>query len=469
MNTKAGRPNILWICTDQQRFDTVGALGNPYIHTPNVDRLVAEGMAFRYAFCQSPICTPSRASFLTGMYPSTVHGCMNGNDVWADAAPLVTKLLADSGYDCGLAGKLHLAGAASRIEPRGDDGYRVFHWSHDSRDLWPREHAYANWVRSKGAELGQLRQHPEKIPAELHQTTWCADMAIEFMAQQREQPWLMSVNVFDPHGPFDPPQSYLNRYSPDNLPAPLSGEDDHAAHAGLGPVDGFGTGTVSADRLREIQAAYYAMITLIDDNVGRMLDALEHTQQRENTIVIFMSDHGEMLGDHGLLAKGCRFYEGLVRVPLIISWAGHFASGVVSDALVELTDIAPTLLEVAGTPAPERMQGRSLAPILSGTADPHTHRDSVRCEYYRALNPDAPGREEFTGTYATMIRDRRYKLAAYHDRDVGELFDLQADPGEFENRWEDRNYEDVRFDLMKQSFDALALAVDVGSKQVVQF
>ena len=295
-------------------------------------------------------------------------------------------------------------------------------------------------------------------------------MAIEFMAQQREQPWLMSVNVFDPHGPFDPPQSHLNRYHRDNMPAPLSRKNDPTAHARLGPVDGFGAGTtVSVNRLQEIQAAYYAMITLIDDNVGRMLDALEHTQQCENTIVIFMSNHGEMLGDHGLLAKGCRFYEGLVRVPLIISWAGHFASGVVSDALVELTDIAPTLLEVAGTPVPERIQGRSLAPILGGTADPHTHRDLVRCEYYRALNPDAAGREVFTGTYATMIRDRCYKLAVYHDRDVGELFDLQADPGEFENRWENRNYGDVRFNLMKQSFDALALAVDVGSKQVVQF
>ena len=146
------RPNILWICTDQQRYDTIGALGNEHIRTPNIDRLVGEGTAFTHAFCQSPICTPSRASFLTGMYPSSVHGCTNGNAYWAGTAPLVTKLLADAAsYDCGLAGKLHLAGAHGRIEPRGSDGYRVFHWSHDSRDQWPEGHAYADWVRAPKA------------------------------------------------------------------------------------------------------------------------------------------------------------------------------------------------------------------------------------------------------------------------------------------------------------------------------
>ena len=128
------KPNILWICTDQQRFDTIASLENPHIRTPRIDGLVASGLAFTHAYCQSPICTPSRSSFLTGMYPSSVHGCANGNDYWDDSAPLVTRLLADAGYDCGLAGKLHLAGAHGRVEPRGDDGYRVFKWSHDPRD-----------------------------------------------------------------------------------------------------------------------------------------------------------------------------------------------------------------------------------------------------------------------------------------------------------------------------------------------
>ena len=211
------------------------------------------------------------------------------------------------------------------------------------------------------------------------------------------------------------------------------------------------------------------MIELIDHNVGRMLSALEENGQRDRTIVVFMSDHGEMLGDHGLLLKGCRFYEGLVRVPLILSWPGKFREGIVSDALVELTDVAPTLLQAADIPAPESMQGRSLLALLGGEVSPGRHRESVRCEYYRALNPNVEGRNEFRGSYATMIRDRRYKLVTYHGRTSGELFDLHEDPGEFDNRWDDDDLSDVRFRLLKESFDALALSVDVGPKQVMAF
>lgn len=460
------RPNILWICTDQQRYDTIHALGNEHIATPNIDRLVAEGTAFNHAFCQSPICTPSRASFLTGMYPSSVHGSSNGNDYWSEAAPLVTKLLADEAeYDCGLAGKLHLAGAHGRIEPRSNDGYRVFHWSHDSRDQWPEGHAYADWVRKEGHVLAELREDTASLPPELHQTTWCADRAIDFICEKREYPWLMSVNIFDPHSPFDPPREYLERYDPGMLPDPLWSDKDPLAHEMLGPVDG--ATSIDLDQAKEVLAAYYAMIELIDDNVGRMLQTLEESGQREDTLVIFTSDHGELVGDHQLVGKGCRFYESLVRVPLICSWPGQVREGVICDALVELVDIAPTLLELAGVPLPERMQGRSLWPLLTGAAA--EHRDFVRSEYYRALNPDAPGREHLQGTYATMIRDRRYKLVVYHDRDIGELFDLEIDPGEFDNLWTDPAYADLRFTLLKRNFDALAHAVDIGPKQVTQF
>ena len=460
------RPNILWICTDQQRYDTIRALGNEHINTPHIDRLVAEGTAFTHAFCQSPICTPSRASFLTGMYPSSGHGCCNGNDYWAGAAPLVTQLLADGkDYDCGLAGKLHLAGAAGRIEPRGDDGYRVFHWSHDSRDLWPKGHAYAAWVHQKGPVLAELREDTARLPPTLHQTAWCADMAIDFMNEERSDPWLMSVNMFDPHSPFDPPQEYLDRYDPALLPDPLWSDEDPVAHAKLGPLDG--AASIDLPRAKEVLAAYYAMIELIDDNVGRMLAALEESGQRENTLVIFTSDHGELAGDHQLVGKGCRFYECLVRVPLVCSWPGMVREGAVSAALVELIDIAPTLLELAGVEAPQRMQGRSLWPLLTGAAS--EHREYVRCEYYRALNPDAPGREHLQGNYATMIRDRRHKLVCYHDRTAGELFDLEADPGEFDNLWDDPASADLRFGLLQENFAALARAVDIGPRQVTTF
>jgi arylsulfatase A-like enzyme len=499
----ATRPNILWICTDQQRYDTIGALGNPHVHTPHIDRLVREGVAFTHAHCQAPICTPSRASFLTGLYPSTMHACMNGNDEWAEAAPLVTKLLADAGYDGGLSGKLHLSAASGRIERRAPewDGYRVFQWSHDPVDRWPAGHAYADWLRGKGYVLGDLRKNPAEVPPELHQTTWCTNVALEFITQQRppETPWFFSLNCFDPHPPFDPPAEYLRRFEPAAMPGPLFRDSDLAAQAAIAAAGvNFQTPVRRPEEFaaRRIQAAYYAMIEQIDDNVGRLLDALERTGQRDTTLIIFTSDHGEALGDHGLLQKGCRFYEGLVRVPLIVSWSGDegrrtedegdssvlrppsfvaslagFRRGLASDALVELTDIVPTLLDVAGLKYPRRMHGRSLLPILTGRADPHHHRDLVRSEFYGALGPrdDPDDPYQRTGSYATMVRDRRHKLVVYHGAGTGELFDLEANPGEFQNCWAAPEAAAVKTDLLRRSLDAMAFAVDPGPPRTAGF
>ena len=462
-------PNVLWICTDQQRWDTIAALGNRHVSTPNIDRLAAGGTACTNAFCQAPICTPSRASFLTGCYPSTVHGCSNGNSHWAEAAPLVTSLLSDAGYCCGLAGKLHLAGAHGRIEPRPrDDGYSVFHWSHDPRDAWPAGHAYRDWVSEHGAQLGQIYAEHGYMPAELHQTTFCADKAIEFMEIAWTQPWLMSVNIFDPHAAFDPPADYLARYNPDDMPAPAYRDSDLAAQELLAGVD-FQTQARDPDSFdaRGKIAAYYAMIELIDHNVGRMLDALERSGQAGNTLVIFTSDHGEMLGDHGLLLKGCRFYEGLVHVPLILRWPGQIAAGTATDALVELTDLAPTLLDAAGLPVPEHIAGRSLLPLLRGATT--EHREQVRCEYYEALRSLRRNTSGWSDSRATMIRDRRYKLAVYHGHPVGELFDLQEDPHEHRNLWNEASHTELRFDLLRRCFDATAFAIDTGPEVTCRF
>ena len=460
------QPNILWLCTDQQRYDTIGALNNSHVRTPNIDQLVKEGVAFTHAFCQSPICTPSRASFLTGMYPSSVHACTNGNEYWADAAPLVTKILADAGYDGGLVGKFHLSGSMDRTEPRiPNDGYRFFEFSHAPRDSWPEGHDYADWVAEQGYNLSDLRKNPAAIPPELHQTSWCAAKSIEFIEQDRgDQPWFLSFNPYYPHPPFDPPQIYADRYQPENLPKPLFQETDLAAQAKLAGVD-FQSDVrrPEAFEAQAVIARYYAMIELVDDNIGHILDALERTGQRDNTLIIFTSDHGETLGDHGLLMKGCRFYEGLVRVPLIFSWPNHLEVGTISNALVELTDIAPTLLDICGLPQPERMQGQSLLPILKGKKI--EHRQSVRSEYYHTLMPGE--NNGFSGSYGTMLRTERYKLVVYHGHNLGELFDLANDPGEFINRWDDPDYQQVRFELLRQSFDQLALATDIGPKQIM--
>lgn len=475
-------PNILWICTDQQRYDTIGALGNPYVSTPNIDSLVEDGIAFTHAYCQSPICTPSRVSFLTGMYPSATHVNGNGNDYYPETYPLVTRTLSENGYDCGLIGKLHLASAYRRIEPRVDDGYRYWQYSHAPRDDWKKGHDYADWVRTKGAILGELTQNPEGVPVEFHQTTWCAEKTFEFIREQRDGPWLASVNIYDPHPPFNPPQAYREQFNPDEMPSPLFKESDLEQQRRLGQID-FQSKVRTPDELdirspilpqspnrkpnatpgtsdaKTLIAAYYAMIKLIDDQLGRILDVLAETGQRDNTVIVFTSDHGEMLGDHGLIQKGCRFYEGLVRVPLIFSFPENFVSGIKSDALVELVDKVPTLLELAGLEVPEGMHGRSLLPILQGKADVQDHREFVRCEYYDAL-------EMRDHTFATMYRDRRYKLVVYHGHDEGELYDLVDDPDEFNNLWDESDKQSIKLELLKRSFDSSMFAMDRGPERV---
>ena len=483
------RPNILWYCTDQQRFDTLGALGNPYVKTPMLDRLVRDGVAFTHAYCQSPVCTPSRSSFLTGMYPSRLHNTRNGNERFPDIPPLITKLIADSGYECGLVGKLHLQSAGFRTEPRIDDGYSYWKFSHGPRDDWPEGHDYAEWVRARGGDLDKLRLREERVPPELHQTTWASEMAIEFIRHNREHPWLLSVNTYDPHPPFIPPRAYADRFDPTTMPGPHFQESDLAQQMKLKELDFQGEVKRPEERdAKTIQARYYAMIAQIDDQLARILDTLDQTGQRKNSVIVFTADHGEALGDHGLLEKGCRFYEGLVRVPLIFSWPGHFQQYLRSDALVELLDITPTLLELAGLAVPDYVQGKSLLPILQGEASPDHHRDFVRCEYFDALestlagSPSGPlgqevsaGRErpsensfpDGVGTFATMYRDRRYKLVVYHGHNLGELYDLDHDPWEFDNLWDDPTHREIKNELIYASFDAhVLLTTDVGSRRI---
>jgi len=459
------RPNILWYCTDQQRFDTIGALGNPHVVTPHLDRLVGQGVAFTHTYCQSPICTPSRSSFMTGLYPSRVHNTRNGNESFPDWPPVITKLIAAAGYTCGLVGKFHLQSAGRRTEPRIDDGFSYWKFSHAPRDDWADGHDYADWVRAQGGDLNALRAGEERVPTELHQTTWASERAIDFIRQQHSGPWLLNVNIYDPHPPFIPPKAYADRFDPAQMPGPHFRESDLEQQRRLCNVDFQGHAQrPEENEARLHQARYYAMIAQIDDQFARLLDALDETGQRDHTVVVFTSDHGEALGDHGLLQKGCRFYEGLVRVPLIFAWPGQFHAGLCSDALVELLDLTSTLVEMTGMDPPPYMQGRSLLPILRGESPPDRLRDFVRCEYFDALDTHFTGG---SGTFATMYRDARYKLSVYHGHGLGELYDLQHDPWEFDNLWDDEASQPLKLQLLHASFDAhVLLTTDVGSRRI---
>lgn len=449
-------PNILWICPDMQRFDTIEGLNNDAIHTPNLRRLMAESVTFTHAYVQNPVCSPSRASFLTGRYPHTTGLRALGQRICPDEK-LVTKTLADAGYACGLSGKLHLSPTfGGRLEDRIDDGYSVFDWSHDLSKTWPGHNMWRVWLNEQGVKWPDAPKGRDAlawgvpIDPQYTQTAWCSDRAIQFIRGQKEfNPWLMSVNIYQPHAPYWPTAEYLNRYRVSDMPSPNYREGELANKPVYQQVDhrgatgGHGISFTDTSDLehRKIKAAYYAMIEQVDTEVGRLLQALDETGQTENTIVIYMSDHGEMLGDHGMFLKGPYFYEGAIRVPLIMRWPGRYKAGLKCDALVEMTDLAPTLLEAAGLPPTVGMQGRSLTGLLTGATT--GHRDSIYCEYFDSLALYDPP------PMAVCVRTQEHKMVFYQQLPGGELYDLEKDSAETNNLWDTSSSQPTREMMMQ--------------------
>jgi arylsulfatase A-like enzyme len=391
---------------------------------------------------------------MTGRYPHVTQLRANGQRI-RENERLVTRILADYDYTCALSGKLHLSPCfGGRVENRIDDGYQMFWWSHDVSDSWPGQNQWYTWLDRQGVKLPKPPPNTDvwgiNIDPKYSQTAFCAQKAIDFMRQQIDfNPWLMSVNIFQPHHPFWPTAEYLSHYDPTKMPDPSYKEGELANKPPFQTTDHFGAygGTAvsfantSPEEHHMITAAYYAMIEQVDTEMGRMLSALDETGQADNTIVIFMSDHGEMLGDHGIYLKGPYFYDCLTRVPLIIRWPNRFKAGLKVDALVELVDLAPTLLESAGIPVPSGMQGQSLMPLLTGAAT--RNRDSVYTEYLdaNALYDPPP--------LATCVRTDKYKLSIFSKPRTGELYDLMKDPGEFNNLWNDPHYKDVQEQMLE--------------------
>jgi len=451
-------------------------------------------MLFEQCHVQNPLCQPSRGSFLTGRYPSTSGLRQNGQCI-PETERTVTRILADNEYICGLSGKLHLSACDRRLtlgdewwrspgeeqvvqgcERRIDDGYchTEFHWDHAASAKF-RSSSYVQWVASQGGSVGYTKrpdaqQVYDGMPPDLHQTFWCAEKAIDFIRRYEDyaHPWLFSVNIFDPHFICDPPPGYLDRYLeklneiplPNYTPGELENKpewqlrrhrpDNKKSKAGMGGYSDSDLGDPHEHRM--IRAGYWAMCDFIDVQVGRMLEALEQTGQRENTIVIFTSDHGEMLGDHGLYIKGPFLYDEAIHVPLIVSQPGVIPQNERRSTMVELSDLAPTLLDAAGVEIPKAMQTRSLWPVLTGKTD--QHREEVYCEYHNS-NPDG-GR----GIYLTMIRTQTHKLIVAHGGHGGELYDLEKDPGETHNCWDDPDYAQTKMDLLVRLSDRMAYTAD---------
>ena len=480
-STPPRRPNVLFICTDQHRFDALGCTGwdghgNPHVKTPHIDSLAAGGVLFERCYSPNPVCAPTRASILTGRYPRA-HG------LWANGVslpahqPFFSRALADAGYDCGLVGKLHLGACfRGRTEPRYDDGFRFFRWAHDPSHGSP-QNAYHRWLEREhpalyaaAAAQGFGRQGHgavgfDSMPVEAHYTRWVAEESIRFLRAAGDErdvarPFFLWANFFDPHHPFVAPQAYLDRYDPNSLPPPLLGPEGlngrppilaAASREGYaGAARGFAA--YAPEEVREVVRAYYAMISFVDDEVGRILATLETLGLGENTLIVFLSDHGEMLGDHQLLLKGPMMYEGAVHVPLILNQPGLLPAGERRPELVSLIDLCATALDAAGLPDLPGSQGDSLLPLARGTGE---GRGYALCEYRDSGHPYDPP------VHVTMLRRGTHKLIVHHGPPAtarprsGELYDLQADPFELTNLWDAPASRELRLDLEATLLDAL--------------
>lgn len=450
----ANKPNILLIMTDQQRYDSLGCYGTDCIDTPNLDRLASEGTVYDNCYVNNPICTPSRASLFTGKQVPQ-HGVYRLHDVLGDEFTLFPKHLQNLGYTTALFGKLHVSGRVQEERERHpNDGFDVYEWCMEaSIGMDSPFNGYAQWLKRKDpsffAELKQKGRALKHIPRAYHLTHWAAERTIDFLGNQTgDKPFFCMMSVFDPHNPYDDyPREYESRVHLDKLSHPSLGDNEkHHQISGLKreQEDGYlGNYHAFADEdIQRMRIGYYASLALLDDEVGQVLEKLDTCGLRESTMVIFVSDHGDMLGDHGLLVKGAYFYDACTKVPLILSHKATIPSGVRSSALVQVHDLAATILGAAGMPPNE------LSALMVDSLDIRGKlgkaHEIVVCAY-RETGICKSGRYFDPPIHATMIFDGVYKLNVYHalseqETPEGQLFNLASDPAEANNLW-DVDYE----------------------------
>ena len=429
-------PNILFLLTDDQRPDTVAALGNDVIQTPSLDRLVREGVAFTRAVSANPICTPSRAEILTGC-----NGFRNGViDFGRKIDPALAtwpRTFRQSGYHTWYVGKWHNDGKP--IE-RGYEASRgLYHggggrWAKDAVDFKGFQiTGYRGWVFQ--SDDGRL--FPEKgVGLTPDISRHFADAAIELIRRRPAKPFFLHVNFAAPHDPLIMPPGYEDKYNPQDMPLPPNFLPQHPFDHGN--FDGRDEKLLpwprTEDIVRRTTAMYYAVVSHMDAQIGRILDALDETGQADNTIVIFTSDHGIALGSHGLRGKQ-NMYEHTVGVPLILRGPG-VPRGKRRDAQVYVRDLFPTACEMAALEIPKTVEAKSLVPVLDGRqTEIHSH---VVC-YFRDKQ--------------RMIRTDRWKLIHYPHIDRWQLFDLANDPRELKDLSDDPTQADT-IDSLRQKLAA---------------
>jgi arylsulfatase A-like enzyme len=422
----SARPNVLFVMTDDQRHDAMSAAGNPILRTPNMDRIAAGGARFTQAFVTNSLCGPSRASVLTGLY-SHAHGVItNGaGPVYKDQPglkpeqPTFVSLLREAGYHTGVVGKWHL-----RSLPSGFDQWAIF----------PGQGSYKDPEMIAGGTRIRLRGHADDV---------VGDQALTFLRQRpKDRPFCLLFQFKSPHRAWMPAERYEHAFEDVEVPVPrtfedrLEGRPEALRRAEMAIADmpdfrdrGVPASLPAAERrrknLEQLVKNYYRVLLSVDENLGRVLDYLDQEKLGESTAVVYTSDNGFFLGEHGLFDKRL-MYEPSIRVPLLVRYPGRVPSGRVEARHMALNvDIAPTLLELAGLAAPAWMHGRSLVPLLEGRERPW--RDAFLYEYY-----------EYPAEHCVRknrgVRTERYKLIHFWEQpEEWELYDLASDPDETSN------------------------------------
>ena len=451
------QPNIILIITDQQRYDTINALGFPYMDTPNLDRLVREGVSFDNCHITAPSCAPARASLFTGFYPH-VTGIMRNADRWTRSW---VEDLNEAGYHCVNIGKMHTQpfetplGFHQRFVVENKDRYLEGRYYFDE---WDKALAARGLVKQQRKLYRQRDDYRERmgaftwdLPADTHPDNFVGGLAQWWLrTYPKAEPLFLQIGFPGPHPPYDPTPDAAAEYIDRDLPLPqvtrreLEGQPPPFQELRAHNMEVDHDSIVHLEQptraqLQRLRAYYAANVSMIDKQVGQIMEALEEGGYLENSAVIFTSDHGDCLGDHGQIQKWT-MYDIITRVPAIFWSPGRFPGGVRVDALCQWMDIGQTVLELAGLTPREDMQTISLLPALRGEAWPG--RDFVYAEH----PPDGV----YHGPYMTMIRDERWKLVHFLDQDYGQLFDLAADPGEVDNLWDDAALADVKRSLLER-------------------
>jgi len=471
------RPNILVIMTDQQKATASHLYGNTDCVTPNLARLAQSGVLYEHAITPHPLCMPARVSFWTGQWPHS-HGSRRNETPMVPGSVHAARLWHEAGYHVGLIGKNHCF-----ADPADLACFDT--WCEISHGGLPPDATTRGmaWFRPlEGVDAAhELRrtmrpQNPRFIygvndfPLEDYGTGLVAGQTVRFLEEHRREPFALWVSIPDPHEPWVAPRSYADLFPPERIHLPPWREDEFAD--GTAPArnrvlyEMLGVRRDDPQDLRRLMGVYYAMIRFADDGVGQILDALETLGLREQTIVVFCSDHGDLMGEHAMQCKGGVFYDALTRVPLIISWPGMLPSGVRDTGMANLVDVVPTLLTLQGLPIPASMHGQPLSTVTDAAP-----RNATFSEYGAGGQafgwddlmrlPRPHGRATLIDTLQwreaegrrKMVRTARWKYVHDPMGDLDELYDLAADPWELTNVAADADYHDALNDLRLRLVD----------------